>query len=132
MLLSLVLPALVWAAPANPAGFCDRFIKESDQAACEKEAASRDLDWYAAGLCGLVEADENLLPCWKAIDGRAFYPPRLAECEKPEMDDGDRQACLVRVSSAGESKKGRVPANERATRFQELSPKKKNSANKKG
>ncbi len=90
------VPLIAWALePANPSGFCDRFIGEEDIATCKKKTEADDVDWYAATVCNLQTEDKAFWICWDSIKGRAFSPQALEKCgEDSAMDDLQRQKCV--------------------------------------
>lgn len=94
--------------PINPDSLCERFLKESDQAACLKKTKKMDLDWYAVSVCNRIEDDDVFMDCLKKIDGKGYAPAALASCAGEDVKDEARTGCLMKIGTL-ESK--RAPAS---------------------
>ena len=93
--------------PANPSGFCDRFIGEKDIAQCKERTEKDDVDWYAAAVCNLQKDDGAFWKCWDSVKGKSFNPQALDACgEDKDLSDDARLACVNKAQT------GRLPASE--------------------
>ena len=107
--------------PADPVGFCSRFIDSKEQAKCEERSSKENIDWYAAAICNLQKEDGAFWICWDGAKDKTFNPQALEKCEaNAEFTDDERQACVNAASSAR-----RPASNEAAEIFQPLKTKKK-------
>lgn len=95
--------------PANPSGFCDRFVGEKEIAQCKERTEKDDVDWYAAAVCNLQKEDKAFWSCWDSVKGKAFNPQALEKCgEDRDLSDEQRQSCV------NDANKARVPASEKS------------------
>lgn len=101
--------------PANPAGFCDRFIGEKEIESCKERTEKDEVDWYAGAVCNLQKEDKAFWACWDSIKGKSFNPQALDKCgEDKDLSDDQRQSCI------NDARGARKPASEQNDLFQNL------------